>query len=314
MPPPLRAIAVTRHMTDITFVTESSVTKIETKMLELKPKPTASAAKNGEPAARRQSGRLLMAFALLLVALVAVVVRDRQFWFGDDEIVDSDATVETVPATAKPAAPATFVHPAKSAPATIAKKAATAAKTPATPVQTAVQPSANDDGASITATRTALPPLDAEVVAGDSHRIVHPGTNATKVEITKPGSESAFAARTNAAERERIANAAGSYEATYPLLAQRMNVEGSVILEALIGTDGIIQNLHVLSGPAILAPAAQQAVKEWKFKPVIQNGQAIETKAKITVNFAIKVADGTKDQIASAQPLRYSYTAGGASR
>jgi|HubBroStandDraft_2_1064218.scaffolds.fasta_scaffold56301_2 TonB family protein len=281
-------------------------------MLELKPKSTGNA-QNGEPATKRQSGRLLMAFALLLVALVAVVVRDRQFWFGDDEIVDSDAVVETAPTTSKPAAQATFVHPAKSAPATIAKKAATVAKAPAAPVQTPVQPSANDGGSAITATRTILPPLDAEVVAGDSHRIVHPGTNATKVEITKPGSESAFAATTNASERERIASAAG-YEATYPLLAQRMNVEGSVVLEALIGTDGIIQNLHVLSGPAILAPAAQQAVKEWKFKPVMQNGQAVETKAKITVNFAIKVADGVKDQIASAQPLRYTYTAGGASR
>ena len=95
-----------------------------------------------------------------------------------------------------------------------------------------------------------------------------------------------------------------------------MNVEGSVVLEALIGTDGIIQNsVHGAERDrTILAPAAQQAVKEWKFKPVMQNGQAVETKAKITVNFAIKVADGVKDQIASAQPLRYTYTAGGASR
>ena len=286
-------------------------------MLELKPNPTAIAANNSEPAAKRQSGRLLMAFALLLVALVAVVVRDRQFWFGDDEIVDSDATVETAPAAAKPTTQPTFVHPSKSAPATIAKKSTTVAKTSAAPVQapvqTPVQSSTNDSGAAITATRTILPPLDAEVVAGDSHRMVHPGTNATKVEITKPGTESAFAAATNASERERIASAAG-YEATYPLLAQRMNVEGSVVLEALIGTDGVIQHLHVLSGPAILAPAAQQAVKEWKFKPVVQNGQAVETKAKITVNFAIKVADNAKEQIASAQPLRYTYTAGGASR
>jgi hypothetical protein len=47
-----------------------------------------------------------------------------------------------------------------------------------------------------------------------------------------------------------------------------------------------------VSGPAILASAAQQAVREWRFKPVLQNGQAVETKARITVNFTIKVADG----------------------
>jgi hypothetical protein len=48
-----------------------------------------------------------------------------------------------------------------------------------------------------------------------------------------------------------------------------------------------------VSGPAILASAAQQAVREWRFKPVLQNGQAVETKARITVNFSIKIADGT---------------------
>ncbi len=72
-----------------------------------------------------------------------------------------------------------------------------------------------------------------------------------------------------------------------------MNVQGSVVLQAVIGTDGVIQNLHVLSGPAILASAAQQAVREWRFKPIVQNGQPVETKAKITVNFTIKVADGS---------------------
>ena len=81
--------------------------------------------------------------------------------------------------------------------------------------------------------------------------------------------------------------------ASYPLLAQHMNVQGSVVLQALIGADGVIQNLHVLSGPAILASAAEQAVREWRFKPIVQNGQAVESKAKITVNFTIKVADSS---------------------
>jgi protein TonB len=70
-----------------------------------------------------------------------------------------------------------------------------------------------------------------------------------------------------------------------------MNVQGSVVLQALIAADGRIQNLRVMSGPAILATAAQQAVRDWKFKPVFQNGMAVETKATITVNFTIRVAD-----------------------
>ena len=47
----------------------------------------------------------------------------------------------------------------------------------------------------------------------------------------------------------------------------------------------------MLSGPAILTAAAQQAVRQWRFKPYIQNGQPVETKARITVNFSIRISD-----------------------
>ena len=51
---------------------------------------------------------------------------------------------------------------------------------------------------------------------------------------------------------------------------------GSVILQALIGKDGIIQNLRVVSGPRILAGAAEDAVRQWKFKPHFVGGEAVE--------------------------------------
>jgi protein TonB len=73
----------------------------------------------------------------------------------------------------------------------------------------------------------------------------------------------------------------------YPLLARQMKVQGSVILQALIGRDGLIQDLRVLSGPPILASAAQEAVKQWHFKPHFQGTAPVETLAKITVNFTI---------------------------
>ena len=81
-----------------------------------------------------------------------------------------------------------------------------------------------------------------------------------------------------------------------------MNVQGSVVLQALIGTDGVVQNLRVLNGPPILVSAAQQAVREWRFKPILQNGQAVESKAMITVNFSIKVAnDSVKTTLAESR-------------
>jgi protein TonB len=73
----------------------------------------------------------------------------------------------------------------------------------------------------------------------------------------------------------------------YPLLARQMKVQGSVILRALIGKDGMIQDLHVISGPRILASAAQDAVRQWHFKPHYEGDEAVETQAKITVNFTI---------------------------
>jgi protein TonB len=240
----------------------------------------------------------MLALVLLLVALAGVVIKDRQFWFGTEQLtIDADEPAATqtvakvIPPTAKKAQPV----------ASPAKKQISAARTPSEP-----QPV---DAPPIAATRTVLPPLDVEVIAGDSHKTVRPGSNSTKLEITRPGSSApaasaaTLAAATDAAERERMAPDA-AHPQNYPLLAQQMRVQGSVVLQALIGTDGVIQNLHVLTGPSILASAAEQAVREWRFKPIVQNGQPVESQAKITVNFTIKIADGSsKTTIAESRPL-----------
>jgi protein TonB len=78
-----------------------------------------------------------------------------------------------------------------------------------------------------------------------------------------------------------------SVKPDYPLLARQMKVQGSVILQANIGSDGLIQDLQVVSGPPILANAAQEAVRQWHFKPRYRGAAAVETQAKITVNFTI---------------------------
>jgi TonB family protein len=277
-------------------------------MLELKPKSNGTSSQQHSESESRQSGRLLLALGLLVVALVAVVARDHQFWFGgDDTILDADTSAQQT--TTLPTATTPSARTVKNAP--VAKKAVKTAKTSVAPSY--VAPSTNANAGAVTATRTMLPPLDVEVIAGDKHSNVRPGSSSTHVELTKPGSTTGTftAPTTSAAEREPMSTGT---TATYPLLAQHMNVEGSVVLQALISAGGTIENLHVVSGPAILSAAAQQAVREWKFKPVMQNGQPVETQAKITVNFAIRVADGSKDEIATAMPLRYSYSWSGASR
>jgi TonB family protein len=246
------------------------------KMLELSPRRTANPqvqdARGGQ-----QSGRLALALALLLAALAGILIKDRQFWFGSEQAtIDSDAP-ETTSSQSGP-------KPATKTAAVVrgypARKQGPATGTTAAPAA---------DAPGVTLSRTVLPPLDVEVVAGTAHRKLHPGSNLTKLEISSPAEAQSAPLATNASEREPIADA----QPAYPLLAQHMNVQGSVVLQALIGADGVVENLRVLSGPAILASAAQQAVREWRFKPIVQNGQAVESKATITVNFSIKVADNS---------------------
>jgi periplasmic protein TonB len=251
-------------------------------MLEIKNRPMVGNSQGRGTTSNPQRRRLLFALVLLVVALIAVVLKDQQFWFGSDE-----STLETD----GPATTATSMTVATPTPAAPAQAKSNIAKTRIPAAKTAAQPKPADVPA-VTTNRTVLPPLDVEVVAGDAHNKIHPGTNAAKVDIPQQMMEpSSLAAATNAAEHERMTVEARA-TATYPALAQHMNVQGSVVLQAVIGTDGVIQNLRVLSGPAILSAAAQQAVREWRFKPVLQDGQPVETKAKITVNFTIKVADG----------------------
>jgi TonB family protein len=257
-------------------------------MMELSQKRTMTAPAARYSAQNHQPRKLMIALVLLLVALVAVLVKDRQFWFGSEQaVVDSDLPVSM---------PASVPMRAESSPALSAPAHAT--KNPVASTNTSSQPAPEQPA--VTANRTVLPPLDVEVVAGSNHHPARPANNVTKLEITKAPSiepeEPASTLTMPAAEHEPVPVAAthlpqAQMQATYPVLAQHMNVQGSVVLEAVINADGTIQNLRVLSGAPILSTAAQQAVREWRFKPIYQNGKAVESKAKITVNFSIKVGD-----------------------
>jgi protein TonB len=74
---------------------------------------------------------------------------------------------------------------------------------------------------------------------------------------------------------------------TYPPLARSARIQGTVVLQAEISKAGDIENLHVVSGHPMLAPAAIEAVKQWKYKPYILNGEPVEVETQITVNFTL---------------------------
>jgi protein TonB len=74
----------------------------------------------------------------------------------------------------------------------------------------------------------------------------------------------------------------------YPEDVRRQRIEGTVKLHAIIGKDGAVQNVALLSGPALLAAPAINAILEWRFKPTLLGGQAIETEEDITVVFRLQ--------------------------
>jgi periplasmic protein TonB len=76
-------------------------------------------------------------------------------------------------------------------------------------------------------------------------------------------------------------------EPVYPPLAKIGRIQGSVVLSALISKDGVMENLHALSGHPMLVPAAISAVSQWRYRPYILNNDPIEVETQITVNFVL---------------------------
>src|SRR5579872_4555006 len=74
---------------------------------------------------------------------------------------------------------------------------------------------------------------------------------------------------------------------TYPPLARQARIQGTVVLQAQISKDGSIQNLQLISGHPMLAPAAIEAVKQWKYKPYLLNGEPVEVDTQVQVNFTL---------------------------
>ena len=71
----------------------------------------------------------------------------------------------------------------------------------------------------------------------------------------------------------------------YPPLAKQARIQGTVVLHALISKEGSIEGLTLISGHPMLAPAAIEAVKRWKYKPYLLNGEPVEVDTTIEVHF-----------------------------
>jgi protein TonB len=73
----------------------------------------------------------------------------------------------------------------------------------------------------------------------------------------------------------------------YPPLAKQARIQGQVVLQAEISKEGMIQNLQLISGHPMLAPAAIEAVKQWRYKPYLLNGEPVAVDTQVVVNFSL---------------------------
>jgi len=86
----------------------------------------------------------------------------------------------------------------------------------------------------------------------------------------------------------QAANLIHQVNPVYPALARQTRIQGVVVMEAVISKDGSVDKLRVLSGHPFLSQAAIDAVKQWKYRPTMLNGEPVDVITTITVSFTLR--------------------------
>lgn len=74
----------------------------------------------------------------------------------------------------------------------------------------------------------------------------------------------------------------------YPEWARKEHIEGTLEYTVTIGKDGEVRNLSFVSGPRLLAPYAEAAVRQWRYEPALLNGLRVEVKTVLDVEFTLR--------------------------
>jgi protein TonB len=109
----------------------------------------------------------------------------------------------------------------------------------------------------------------------------------SSVPVLAKATEPTPAKRIRVPTRVAEANLIRDVAPQYPPEAGRARVEGTVVLMAVIGQDGTVKDVRVESGLPILAQAAIDAVKQWRYKPYLIDGEPVEVDSRITINFTL---------------------------
>ena len=130
-----------------------------------------------------------------------------------------------------------------------------------------------------------------EVVSREGKIVSESLTNTRVGEGSVPGGTRSAApptpARIRVSGNVQAANILYKVDPVYPPLARRARVQGTVRFTAIIGADGHVQNLQLISGHPLLVQAAREAVGQWVYRPVLLNGEPIERPTQIDVPFTL---------------------------
>src|ERR1700722_2918764 len=127
-------------------------------------------------------------------------------------------------------------------------------------------------------------PTDTAGVAGGTGDVLGGiGTGAAP----PPPPPAAAAARIKVGGDVQAASLVKQVTPAYPNIAKTAHVSGTVTLHAIISKDGSIEKLEYVSGPALLMTSAITAVREWKYKPTMLNGEPVEVDTTVQVVFSL---------------------------
>lgn len=124
------------------------------------------------------------------------------------------------------------------------------------------------------------------------------------VTLSSAASSQAIPTRVRASEKFMQGLLMTKVSPDYPSLARDARIQGSVILTVHINKSGDVESVQLFSGHPMLAPAAIDAVKQWKYKPYLLNGEPIAVETRVTVNFMLadKPPEGTVGSVPGSIP------------
>lgn len=130
----------------------------------------------------------------------------------------------------------------------------------------------------------------AEIDSGATPASIAPGSNQSSIQAAAQREEEppvASSSVSSAAENRYLLE---RVEPTYPEEAKQQHIHGPVVLNALVGVDGSVRRVEVISGNPQLVKAAADAVRQWRFRPHNLKGRPVEFETRITVNFQLPQA------------------------